>query len=182
MPGPPAPSATNYGLPSDGGESRAKGHEDLKLGPAPVDPKLEREVSRLVKDDVVAAPVVAAVGGVASTSTVPIAIDFADADPKAAPLPSLISPQTNETLPYPSTLRTIDVAREVEKVREGRKRIKLGAEAFNAVAGAEPIVGGAAKPSACLFTLHDTGDRSVASLYASDDVNERLILLGLSTV
>lgn len=141
------------------------------MGPAPVDPKLEREVERAVKEDEAAAGSSAtggsngsairdaATSAEASTSSIPTSVDFAEADPKANALPSLISPRTNETLPYPSTLRTLDVAREVEKVREGRKRIRLGAEAFNLAPGAEPKVGGAAKPSVCLFTLHDAGER-----------------------
>lgn len=80
-------------------------------------------------------------------------------------LAPLVSPFPAEIPPYPSTLRTIDVAREVEKVREARKRIKLGAEAFQ-LGGAQGLgkekVAEAAKPSVCLFTVHDAGDRCVS--------------------
>lgn len=124
----------------------------MKLGPALVDPKLLKEVRRETLADEAAKGITGSTE--ASTSTLPVvAVDV------PSTLPQLISPQPYETLPYPSTLRTLDVAREVEKVREGRKRIKLGAEAFNLTDGAEMKVGGAAKPSVCLFTLHDTGDR-----------------------
>lgn len=56
------------------------------------------------------------------------------------------------------------MAREVEKVREARKRIKLGAEAFQptpapGTTATQVKVAGAAKPSVCLFTIHDAGDR-----------------------
>lgn len=148
IPGPPSKKATDFGLTSDmRGVNPFKGLPDLKLGPALVDPKLTREVQRETTTDI-GANTGSADDVVATDST----------------LTHLISPQPHETLPYPMTLRTLDVAREVEKVREGRKRIKLGAEAFTLVEGAEVKVGGAARPSVCLFTLHDTGDRSVATL------------------
>lgn len=118
----------------------------------------------------------------------------------------LVAPFPADLPPYPSTFRTLDVQREVELVREARKRIRLGAEAY---APEPPLVpttstpsssgggggpgnkggalgvamlggrGGATtmnseeredrrkgigKPSVCLFTLHDTGDRCALSL------------------
>lgn len=87
-----------------------------------------------------------------------MSLDSADQEAQPAAAALLVSPQTSETLPYPANMRSIDVAREVERVREGRKRIKLGGEAFYLTNGAEPSVTGAAKPSVCIFTLHDTGD------------------------
>lgn len=115
-----------------------------------------------------------------SKATAPIATDFAAAPVEADELkqkdgegeerdglPELVSPFPAELPPYPTTLRTIDVAREVEKVREARKRIKLGAEAYAPGAGGPTAqlpggkreMGEAAKPSVCLFTVHDAGER-----------------------
>lgn len=121
----------------------------------------------------------------------------------------LVAPFPADLPPYPSTFRTLDVQREVELVREARKRIRLGAEAYapeppliptttttttttsatpsgpgnKAGAGAlgvsmlggrnsatatntaderEDRRKGIGKPSVCLFTLHDTGDRCVS--------------------
>lgn len=104
----------------------------------------------------------------------------------------LISPFPAELPPYPSTFRTLDVAREVERVREARKRIRLGPEAYAPEGALIPATrgeGGGAlgagllgergaegrargaredqrrgvgKPSVCLFTLHDTGDSCVS--------------------
>lgn len=135
----------------------------------------------------------------------------------------LISPFPAELPPYPSTFRTLDVLREVEKVREARKRIRLGAEAYAPEGALIPKAGGGAqggaklgaallgadgaeaktgaaaredqrrgvgKPSVCLFTLHDTGDRCVAVLRptgegsdladaASPQSLDRLVLGGL---
>jgi transcription initiation factor TFIID subunit 5 len=106
------------------------------------------------------------------TDTTPTAVDFAEAEPKETALPELISPFPADLPPYPSTLRTIDVMREVEKVREARKRIRLGAEAYAPGAVESQLIRAdgrkvngqdaasqAAKPSVCLFTVHDAGDR-----------------------
>ena len=54
----------------------------------------------------------------------------------------------------------VDVAREVAKVREGRKRIRLSAEAFSETAVSKPP-SGTHKPSVCMFTVHDAGDSCV---------------------
>lgn len=193
IPGPPAKSATDFGLLSDFlGRRAPKELDELKLGPAPLDPKLEREVTRLVKDEEGASAAAsaqplastssAAIPGPsasttepapeASTSTLPeIDIQLTQADgvvnPSAETAAHLVSPFPGELLPYPSTLRTIDVAREVEKVREARKRIKLGAEGFKNSDGRVVVAGDknealrseVGKPSVCLFTVHDAGDR-----------------------
>lgn len=129
------------------------------------------------------------VAGGAAEGGEPIAVDFADEKKKddqsdeqegvkkKVGLPELISPYPNELPPYPSTLRTIDVMREVEKVREARKRIKLGAEAY-AETGSMLEKGkekrgergeGAAKPSVCLFTIHDAGESCVALSFPRRD-------------
>jgi len=97
--------------------------------------------------------------------------------------PSLLSPFSSDLPPYPNSIRTIDVQREVELVREARKRIRLGAEAYyppeqqitaggsGGQLGAGLIGNGGSsadkkedrakkvgKPSVCLFTIHDAGD------------------------
>lgn len=209
IPGPPAKIPTDYGLASEMLSGRGpQALEQLKLGPAPIDPKLQREIARQVKEDEgavsaaatrsAAAPAAAteADGSAVSTpgaigtdgkasvadgdsndivmksDTTPTAVDFAESEPKETALPELVSPFPAELPPYPTTLRTIDVMREVEKVREARKRIRLGAEAYapGAVesqiirADGRPVHGQgtgtqAAKPSVCLFTVHDSGDR-----------------------
>jgi transcription initiation factor TFIID subunit 5 len=100
--------------------------------------------------------------------------------------PNLLSPFPSDLPPYPNTIRTIDVQREIELVREARKRIRLGAEAYypqeqsistgggGGQLGAGLLRNGTAggdkkeergkkvgKPSVCLFTIHDAGDSSV---------------------
>lgn len=215
VPGPPTKIATEFGLTSDfQGKRPIQPLEELKLGPAPIDPKLSREVARLVKDEEDAAKgtggsdekekegggeggmaidepaattTTAAEGGATESTTesgdaaaatttttstdTPVVPPLTiDPTPSSSTLPDLISPYPAELPPYPSTLRTIDVMREVEKVREARKRIKLGAEAYvstngtvvkKEVGGTANGVSGAAKPSVCLFTVHDAGERYV---------------------
>lgn len=131
--------------------------------------------------------------------------EVGDGVQQAAAADALVAPFPADLPPYPSTFRTLDVQREVELVREARKRIRLGAEAYApepalvptaasasasassaaaaaaaaAAVGGRPSVGmgggtavkevlaneredkrkGIGKPSVCLFTLHDTGDR-----------------------
>ncbi|KDE06754.1 hypothetical protein MVLG_02950 [Microbotryum lychnidis-dioicae p1A1 Lamole] len=196
MPGPPSKTPTGYGLLSDfaGKEPSSKALDPLKLGPAPVDPNLEREVARQVKDDAAqdamdtSTPSANGINGSTSTSeakvgagSTPHVIDFADASPHAENLP-LINPVPSDMLPMPQTLRTIDVMREVEKVREARKRIKLSAEAYVAVPATTTMNGAngdkvgvplgqvteAAKPSVCIFTIHDAGDSLTTTAFSDD--------------
>lgn len=181
--GPPAQKVTDYGLTSDFANKRQpnKSLDDLKLGPAPTDQKLLREVQRIIRDE--DGPTSTGAGtsngvpleGTASSATVTTITDTQTSSELESPLhptaststsllQPLVSPGVAEILPYPSALRTIDVAREVEKVREARKRIKLGGEAFGSAAAVNTVGGlpnptGASKPSVCLFTVHDSGER-----------------------
>ena len=179
LPGPPAKSATDYGLLSDFNR-KPRTLDELKLGPAPLDPKLQREVLRLVKDE--SDPSSASV-----PSSAPVDFSLAPDTTATAPAPTpattdesgqppLISPFPAELPPYPVSLRTIDVAREVEKVREARKRIKLGGEAFSRNPTSQAVVGvgmapnptDAAKPSVCLFTIHDAGESLTTVAFSED--------------
>ncbi|GAA5857772.1 hypothetical protein JCM8547_005977 [Rhodosporidiobolus lusitaniae] len=221
VPGPPLTnSLTSHGLASDYASLQSGGLPhgapppgsegalpDLKLGQAPVNAQLEKEVKRTLKDqegepDEPAAggaggvPAVAGAGegGDAAPPTVAAAEGDAPGGPSdedqekkdnSKSLPSLLAPFPAELPPYPSTFRTLDVQREVELVREARKRIKLGAESFREEGGgivAPTKVGevgkalemggekgrGVGKPSVCLFTVHDAGDSVTTSLFSSD--------------
>ncbi|GAA5906804.1 hypothetical protein JCM8208_000044 [Rhodotorula glutinis] len=124
--------------------------------------------------------------------------DAASTDPSSTSLgdAQLISPFKDDLPPYPSSFRTLDVAREVERVREARKRIRLGPAAYAPEGALIPttrgdgagalgagLLGdkgdgkarlrddlrkGVAKPSVCLFTLHDSGD-SLSTVTFSED-------------
>jgi transcription initiation factor TFIID subunit 5 len=119
---------------------------DLKLGPAPVNEELRVEAERLMREQA-----------------------MVERDPSAsydAPflqpsVPGLMSPATTELPPHPPSFRTIDVRREVEKVRDARKRIRLEPSALAGV-DLESAQGTAlrsrALPSVCMYTLHDVGE------------------------
>ncbi|KAG0665146.1 Transcription initiation factor TFIID subunit 5 [Rhodotorula mucilaginosa] len=168
-PPPPSSSASTAG---------AAAPEQLKLGPAPVNPALEREVKRRLKDAgeadedrgedatmrdaasgnddddnnkqvAVGDPALhggaaaASGGGEGSVTATETAVDGQQLAPSssttaaaaaaaaaAADTSDLVAPFPADLPPYPSTFRTLDVQREVELVREARKRIRLGAEAY----------------------------------------------------
>jgi len=69
----------------------------------------------------------------------------------------IVSPTTADLLPYPQPFKTVDVRREVEKVRDARKRIRLDPSTLSAADG--NTQGAAARqlslPSICAYTLHD---------------------------
>lgn len=180
------------------------GTDSLKLGPAPRNPALEREVKRKLRDEgddeadskegkkademAVDSGAAGAEGAEGEGSK---AVATTDADEDAgkkatSTTEDLVSPFPAELPPYPAVFRTLDVQREVSLVREARKRIKLGGEAYapegalvptntggaGAALGAALIGGedgkkgeredkrrGVAKPSVCLFTVHDAGER-----------------------
>ncbi|CEQ42293.1 SPOSA6832_04096, partial [Sporobolomyces salmonicolor] len=152
--------------------------------------KLEREVQRRLKDaDADIAPPASSIAASAPSAGDVAPTELNPAGQLNPDLPPLVAPFPADLPPYPSTLRTIDVQREVELVRETRKRIRLGAEAYyppsEGVNGAVVNGGGAllnggegkeekkgekkvGKPSVCLFTVHDAGD-SLSTVSFSDD-------------
>lgn len=152
--GPPARAPSGYGLASDfAAAARTADHglEDVRLGQVPVFGKLAEEVARAIKAEDPDGPPVPTDGS-------PLIEVSTPAEGQAA----LDPPFPGERVPYPSGFRTIDVAREVERVREARKRIRLGGEAYGREGGA------AAKPSVCLFTVHDAGDSLTATTFSED--------------
>ncbi|KAG0152568.1 hypothetical protein CROQUDRAFT_667391 [Cronartium quercuum f. sp. fusiforme G11] len=135
----------------------------LKLGPVPKDPKLMKEVERII-----------------STEEKKSTEDNQDTIMTDGTLPNkssdeplnknnLLEPTVNDLLPYPNNFRTLDLMREVELVREARKRIKLGPEAFNNGGSGSEKKLEVWKPSVCAFTIHDAGDTMTAARF-SDDV------------
>lgn len=154
MPGLPkgGPSNREVGLQSDlflkGIDGSYSAFMPLKLGQIPRDPKLEREVNRVLQET------------------------GQDVAPTQHAQPGMMQPSKEDEPPLPPSFRVADIKREVEKIREARKRIRLGPEAY---AGPEVMLAShhelpkdakftAAKPSVCLFTMHDTLDTCVFRL------------------
>ena len=192
---PPPSSSTDEPLPTSSSSSDDK----LRLGPAPMNPILEKEVKRKLGDlesdftDKIDPLEVLRKGGDLNKIETNSNSTMREEDKKGrdqeeeegeggggSMLPVLLAPFPSDLPPYPNSLRTIDVQREVELVREARKRIRLGAEAYYPEMnqnGGGPVgvglLGGAGgegkegkedkgkkvgKPSVCLFTIHDAGD------------------------
>ncbi|KAH9858088.1 TFIID and SAGA subunit [Lenzites betulinus] len=120
---------------------------ELKLGPAPVPEELRAETERTLQDQA-----------------------LVDHDPGArydlhfarqAPPPGLVSPTVAELPPHPPMFKAVDVKREVEKVRDTRKRIRLEPSLLNG-ASVNTAQGAAARaralPSICAYTFHDVGE------------------------
>ena len=73
-------------------------------------------------------------------------------------VPGTVTPTTAELLPHPPTFKTLDVRREVERVRDERKRIRLEPSTLTAVGINSPAAAtyrASALPSVCIYTLHD---------------------------
>ena len=115
----------------------------MKLGPAPIPEELRAEAEKSLREQA-----------------------MMDRDPTAqydnqlirpTIVAGIVSPTTADLLPYPQAFRTADVRREVEKVRDARKRIRLEPSTLSAADGSTQ--GAAARqlslPSICAYTLHD---------------------------
>lgn len=123
---------------------------ELKLGPAPISEELRAEAEKSLREQA-----------------------MMDRDPAAqydnqlirpTPVAGIVSPTTADLLPHPQTFKTMDVRREVEKVRDARKRIRLDPTTLSAADGGTSH-GTAARlslPSVCAYTLHDVHEGSAS--------------------
>ncbi len=117
---------------------------ELKLGPAPILEELRAEAEKSLREQA-----------------------MMDRDPTAqydnqlvrpTTVAGIVSPTTADLLPYPPAFKTVDVRREVEKVRDARKRIRLDPSALSVADGNTPQSATARQlslPSICAYTLHD---------------------------
>jgi transcription initiation factor TFIID subunit 5 len=123
----------------------------LKLGPAPISEEVRTEAERILREQA-----------------------LIDRDPAAHydyqisrqfNTPGLISPSEADLLPSPPNFKTIDVAKEVERVRDIRKRVRLDPAAFSNVDANLPNVNfasGRGLPSISCYTLHDVPEGLVS--------------------
>jgi transcription initiation factor TFIID subunit 5 len=137
---PQTSSASAFTSPQAFNSSKA----DLKLGPAPIPEELRIETERVLREQAV----------VDRDPTSQYDFQFL----RPAPLPGMTAPEESDLLPHPPTFKTIDVQREVERVRDARKRIRLEPSGLNNVDLNSPQAGPSrmrALPSVCGYTLHD---------------------------
>lgn len=119
---------------------------DLKLGPMPVQEELRIEAERVLREQ-------------AMLERDPSA-QYDNLFPQPT-VPGLASPSTAELPPHPPSFKTVDVKREVEKVRDARKRIRLEPSALVNVDPNSPqaaTLRARGLPSICAYTMHDVGE------------------------
>ncbi|KAG9314306.1 TFIID and SAGA subunit [Chiua virens] len=147
---PNAQAMNSSAIPNPNTFNASKG--ELKLGPPPISEDLRAETERVLREQA-----------------------MLDRDPNAQydihfsrppAIPGVISPTEADMLPHPPSFKTIDVQREVEKVRDARKRIRLEPSALTSV-----DLGSArarALPSICAYTLHDVGEGAPCCVFSPD--------------
>jgi len=120
---------------------------ELKLGPAPIPEELRAEAERVLREQ-------------AMLDRDPNAqYDIHYARPSA--VLGVTAPSETDLPPHPPTFKTIDVRREVEKVRDARKRIRLDPTTLGTFDVNSPQAVAArarALPSICAYTLHDLAE------------------------
>jgi len=126
---------------------------DLKLGPAPLDDSLRQETERRIREQ--------AMSGFDPELSSGTQFDLPF--PYGVLPPGMVAPASSDLLPHPPH-RTVDIQREVEKIRDARKRIKLDPSALSGdieIHGFDKQSSAArakALPSICAYTLHDAAD------------------------
>lgn len=118
--------------------------EDLKLGQPLMSEELRAETEKMLRDQ-------------AMIDRDPYAQNDAN-NVRPPPVPGVTAPTAADQPPQPPTFKTVDIQREVERVRDARKRIRLEPSALHAVDANSPQAAAArqrALPSICAYTLHD---------------------------
>ncbi|KAK7694760.1 hypothetical protein QCA50_001948 [Cerrena zonata] len=130
---------------------------ELKLGPAPISEELRQETERVLREQA-----------------------MMDRDPSAQydvhyarpqPPPGVTSPTIADLPPHPPNFKTADVKREVEKVRDARKRIRLEPSLLSTAgvsSSQQATVRSKALPSVCAYTLHDVGEGAPCATFSQD--------------
>ncbi|KAH9044827.1 TFIID and SAGA subunit [Lactarius pseudohatsudake] len=106
-------SPTNATKPSTSYEDSTAFNDaagELKLGPAPISDELRTETEKSSHQ-------------------------YDNHLVRASTTAGMVSPTTADLLPHPPTFKTVDVRREVEKVRDARKRIRLDPSAHSSTDG-----------------------------------------------
>ncbi|KAI0033426.1 TFIID and SAGA subunit [Vararia minispora EC-137] len=120
----------------------ARGGE-LKLGPLPMSEDLRAETEKALREQALGDP--------------SIQLDPNVLRPNLPP--NVIAPEVVDLPPHPSTFKTMDIQREVEKVRDARKGIRLDPSSSNIAARL---------PSICAYTLHDVPEGSPCCAFSPD--------------
>lgn len=121
---------------------------ELKLGPAPMDEGLQTETERILREN---------------------GTELSDQDLQLLRPPTsgnLLAPQSTDLPPLPPSFQTLDVKREVERIRDARKKIRLEPSALTLEKDSSSPQAAAARaralPSICAYTMYDVGDGYVS--------------------
>lgn len=129
----------------------------LKLGPLPIDDTLRQEAERRLREQQMNGFDPEVSGGSQYDLPFPFGV---------VPV-GIMAPTGNELLPRPPQFRTFDIQREMDRVRDARKRIKLDPSSLSGdidIHGFDRQSTAArarALPSICAYTLHDAADGCV---------------------
>lgn len=105
--------------------------------------------------------------------------DAASASTSTATASDLLQPEVTDLLPQPPVFRTVDIMREVSRVRDARKALRIDLNLLNRP-GATPtslvtddktatdLMRRAALPSVCAYTYHDVDDGLTCSTFSED--------------
>ncbi|KAG6842271.1 hypothetical protein C0991_000241 [Blastosporella zonata] len=131
---------------------------DLKLGPAPLSEELRTEAERVLREQ-------------AMLERDPNGQYESYQFPRPTSMPGMIVPSESDLLPHPPTFKTVDVEREVNNVRDARKRIRLEPSALANVdvnSTQASTLRARALPSICAYTLHDVAEGSPCCTFSQD--------------
>lgn len=135
--------STNLSSPQSFNASKG----DLKLGPAPISEELRAEAERVLREQAM----------VERDPSASYDIQFS----RPTTLPGIVSPLDADLLPHTVTFKTMDVEREVNSVRDARKRIRLEPSVLGNIDVNSPqasTLKSRALPSICAYTLHDVAE------------------------
>lgn len=133
----------------------------LKLGLPPMGEKLKEEVRKILKAD-------------KATRAMEVDLDEKDAvvvDDAGKPL---VVPKDDDLLPMPVNFRTFDVQREVAKIVDSKKRLRLGPTTAGLTSTVpEPqweagVEGRVVLPSICAYSFEDNGEGITCAEFSKD--------------
>ncbi|KAH7104667.1 WD40 repeat-like protein [Auriculariales sp. MPI-PUGE-AT-0066] len=136
--------------------------KDLRLGLPAMDDGLRDEVERKLRED-------AAIGepgpnGAPGAFNPPVQIPR----PFMPPPNGHPAPTSTEQLPMPPSFKTVDVRREVEKIMDAQKRIRLDHTGYIADNDPQGLLRARAIPSICAYTFRDAADGITSSTFSQD--------------
>ncbi|EPQ60553.1 WD40 repeat-like protein [Gloeophyllum trabeum ATCC 11539] len=129
----------------------------LKLGPAPMSEELRNETERVLQEKAL----------VEHDPSAQYDIHYT----RPQPPPGVVAPSLSDLPPHPPTFKSIDVQREVERVRDAKKRIRLEPSALNNIDPNSPQAANVmarALPSICCYTIHDAPEGVPSCTFSPD--------------